>query len=90
MFHIGSAFLLLMCGLIVLVQGVDFRDGYFLTNSNGTDTQISYTYTSIQGLEGSSGISVLLIMLSIALFIYTFFEFKYVRNRGVSYSEEED
>ena len=93
LFHIGSAFLLLMCGLIILAQGVEFKSGLIVNTINATSTNITYTYTTIQGaMSGSYGTSVLFIMLSLALFIYTFFEFRYgKKNRqdNTEYSEEE-
>jgi len=93
LFHIGSAFLLLMCGLIIMALGVDFKTGSTITTINTTTTNISYTYTTIQGaMSGSYGTSVLFIMLSLALFIYTFFEFRYAKKNSensVEYSEEE-
>lgn len=89
--HIASCFLILMCGLIVLTQGIDFKIGSTITEYNSTTTVVSYQYESFKGLlEGSSGISLILIMLSFAMFIYTFFEFKYERNKSHNYSEEED
>lgn len=91
LFHIGSAFLLLMCGLIVLAQGVDFKTGSVIDSSNSTSVVVSYTYTTLQGgLESSSGVSILLIMLSLALFLYIFFEFKYIKSKPTNYSEEDD
>ena len=91
LFHIGSSFLILMCGLIVLTQGVEFRSGSNITEVNSTYTVITYNYTTLAGtFEGSYGLSALLICLSIALFIYTFFEFKYEKNKKVEYSEEEE
>lgn len=91
-FHIGSAFLLLMCGLIVLTQGIDFKIGSNVTQIDATHTNIIYTYDTIKGFEGSHGLSILLIMLSLAIFIYTFFEFKYAKSNSqnsTEYSEEE-
>lgn len=94
LFHIGSGFLLLMCGLIVLTSGVEFKTGSTVTEVNMTATDISYHYQTIQGgLSGSYGISILLIMLSLAILIYTFFEFRYANKnslRNQSYSEEDD
>lgn len=88
--HIASAFLILMCGLIMLVQGVDFKVGSIITEINSTSTIISYEYETMSGLlVGSNGVSLILIMLSFALFIYTFYEFKYAKNNN-NYSEEEE
>jgi len=88
--HIASCFLILMCGLIVLTQGIDFKIGSVITEYNSTTTVVNYEYQSLKGLlEGSNGISLILIMLSFAMFIYTFFEFKYSKDNN-TYSEEED
>jgi hypothetical protein len=92
LFHIGSAFLLLMCGLIILALGVEFKSGSIINTINTTHTNITYSYTTIQGaMSGSYGTSVLFIMLSLALFIYAFFEFKYAKknSENVEYCEEE-
>lgn len=90
-FHIASAFLILMCGLIVLVQGLDFRSGSSITEVNSSTTAITYEYTTLPGdFQGSYGLSALLLILSLALFLYTFFEFKYKKNTPISYSEEQE
>jgi uncharacterized membrane protein len=93
LFHIASSFLLLMCGLIILTQGVEFKTGSIVNTINATTTNITYTYDSIRGgLQGSYGLSYLLILLSFAFFLYTFFEIKYSKKNELNnkdYGEEE-
>ena len=90
-FHFASAFLILMCGLIVLVDGLDFRSGASITEVNSTSTVISYEYNKLDGsFNGSYGLSALLLILSLLLFFYTITEIKYIKNKPSEYSEEED
>jgi hypothetical protein len=87
--HIAGAFLILMCGLIILVQGIEFKTGSIITTINTTSTVIDYQYTSLKGLQESFGVSVILIFIAFAMFLYSFFEIKYDKG-NTNYSEEED
>lgn len=91
LFHIASGFLLLMCGLIILALGVQFPSGSLIVQ-NGSITTISDTYVTLQGFSGSYGLSILFIVLSFAIFLYSFFEWKYSKSNTVNsigYEEEE-
>ena len=91
MFKIGSAFLIFMCGIIVLTQGLEFKSGSLVNVINSSSTEINYQYTTLSGtFQGSYGLSALLIVIGLALFLYAIMEIRHIKNNPKSYSEEED
>ena len=90
-FQISSSFMILMCGLLVLSQGLDFKSGSIVNTVNSTTTNITYSYTHLAGsFQGSYGLSAILIIISLGLFFYSIVEVRTVKNRRVEYSEEEE
>lgn len=90
-FKLASAFLIFMCGLIVLTDGVEFRSGSTITELSANTTIITYDYYEMVGtFEGSYGLSALLIILGMGLFVYSILEIKNISNAREDYNEEED
>lgn len=87
LFLVMSGFMVMMSGLFILVDGVDYKTGSIIT-TNSTGYIVNYSYNSIGGFYNSWGLSAGLMFIGVALIIFAYLS--YQRQDSPSYSEEED
>jgi uncharacterized membrane protein len=88
---IASGFMIFMSGLIVWVDGVQYKTGSQIL-MNGTSYVVSDTYSSLQGgVSSSHGLNLILVFIGLGiLFSYAMFIKEKNDKEGTSYSEESD